>query len=298
MSAFTSMPYGGSAVWVILGAEGLSDAEMKRLASTLEPEAEVAFVLPENTNEASVFLRFFNGAGEINFSGHAAVASYYALSNENILTLKEPETEIKQRTRAGIQLVKLRTKANKINRVTMSLSKPDFLNIEVNPLSVARFLGLTLNEILSSELPFDTISCGFYDLIVPLKSLNDVRNINTNFSMMDSFCTRLGIQGVTAFCRDVFDTGDAAFMRHFAPALGINEEPISGAAAGSLACYFVRHQLTSTNNNFARIVIEQGYLDNKNARIYVHVESTRDQILRVKVGGNAVMTFTGYILSP
>ena len=180
----------------------------------------------------------------------------------------------------------------------MSLTKPNFLDMEINPLNVARFLGLTVNEILSSGLPFDVISCGVYDLIVPLKSLNDVRNINPNFALMDSFCTRLGIHSVTTFCQEVFDIGDAAFMRHFAPAIGINEEPLSGDAAGSLGCYFLRHQLVEVNNNFARIVIEQGNLQNKSARIYVHIESTLEQILRIKVGGNAVMTFTGYVLSP
>lgn len=302
MSAFTSMPYGGmpyggNSVWVIIGAEGLTDAEMKRLASTLNHDTEVAFVLPENSNEADIFLRFFNGSNEINSSGHAAVASYYALSNENILPLKEPESEIRQRTKTGIQIVKLRNKDNKITRVTIALSKPDFLTVDINPLHVARFLGLTIDEITGSELPFDVISTGFYDLIVPLKSLNDVRNINPNFRLMESFCTRLGIQSVTVFCREVFNTGDAAFMRHFAPTIGINEESLSGGAAGSLGCYFVRHQLVNPINNFIRIIIEQGDLQNKNARIYVHIECTRDQILRAKVGGNAVMTFTGYILT-
>jgi len=298
MSAFTSIPYAGNSVWVILGAHELSDAEMKRLASTLDPGADVAFVLADNTNEADIALKFYNGTSEINFSGHAAVAAYYALSGEDILSFKEPETKIRQRTKVGIQTVKLRTQENKVTRVTMSLSKPNFMDIDINPLHVARFLGLTVNEILSSGLPLEVISTGFFDLIVPLKSLNDIRNINPNFSLMDSFCTRLGIQGVVTFSREVFDTADIAFMRHFAPALGINEEPLSGAAAGSLGCYFIRHQLVKTVDNFVRMVIEQGDLQHKSARVYVHIESTHDQILRVKVGGNSVLTFSGYILTP
>jgi len=50
--------------------------------------------------------------------------------------------------------------------------------------------------------------------------------------------------------------------------------------------------------NFSRIVIEQGYLQNRQGKVYVHVEMSHDQILRVKVGGNTVLTFTGYILTP
>ena len=294
---YGGMPYGGNSVWVILGADGLSEAELKRLASTLNHNTEVVFVLPETSSEADVNLRFFAGSNEISFSSQGAVAAYYALSEEDILSLKEPETEIRQRTKTGVQIVRLRTKETRVTRVTMALAKPDFLTLDLNPVHIARLFGLTANELTNSGLPFGVISTGFYDLIVPLKSLNEVRNINPNFQLMDNFCTRLGIQGVTVFCREVFHLKDHAFMRHFAPSLGINEEPLSGGAAGNLGCYFIRNNLIQPKENFVRLIIEQGDLVNRSGRVYVHVEMTRDQILRVKVGGNAVMTFTGYVLA-
>ncbi len=294
---YGGMPYGGNSVWVILGAEGLSEAELKRLASTLDHNTEVVFVLPETSNEADVNLRFFASSNEISFSSQGSVAAYYALSEENILLLKEPETEIRQRTKTGVQLVKLRTKQNRVTRVTMALSKPNFLPLDLNPVHVARLFGLTANELTSSGLPLDVVSTNFSDLIVPLKCLNDIRNLHPNFQLMDNFCTRVGIHGVTVFCREVFHVKDHAFMRHFAPTLGINEEPLSGGAAGNLGCYFIRNSLIEPKDNFVRLVIEQGDLVNKSGRIYVHIEMTLDQILRVKVGGNAVMTFTGYVLA-
>lgn len=285
-------------MWVILGGDALSESEMKRLASTLDPGSDVAFVLFDSSSEAEISQKFFTDGSEIKFSGHASVAAYYALSDEKILQLKEPETEIKQRTKVGIQTVKLRVTKDKVTRATLCLSKPDFMRVDIDPAHVARFLGLNVNEICDSEMPFEVISNGFYDLIVPLKSLSHLRNINPNFALMDSYCTRMGIQGVTAFTREVFDTVDVAFMRYFAPAVGINEEPLSGGAAGSLGCYCLKHGFVKTTNNFARMIIEQGDLQNKNARVYVHIESTNSQILRVKVGGNAIMTFSGYILTP
>lgn len=298
MSAFTSAPYGGNAVWVILGGDALSESEMKRLASTLDPGSDVAFITFDTTSEADICQKFFADGSEIKFSGHAAVASYYALSDENILKLKEPETEIRQRTKVGIQSVKLRVNGKKITRATLSLSKPDSMKIDINPSHVARFLGLTVNEICDTNLPFEVMSTGFYDLIVPLKSLNHIRNINPNFALMDSYCTRMGIQGVTTFTREVYDTADLVFMRYFAPAVGMNEEPLSGGAAGSLGCYCLKHDLVKGADNFTRMIIEQGDLMNKSARLYVHIESTNGQILRVKVGGHAIMTFSGYILTP
>jgi len=297
MSAFTSIPYGGNPAWVVLGAEGLSDANMKRLANELNPLSDTAFVLAESTKEADIYLRFFTGSGEVNFSGHAAVATYFALSGEETFPLKEPTTTFNQRTKAGVQQVELRVKNNKITRTTIVLSKPNYLELDINKAAVAKFLGLTPNDLDTTYLPFDTISVGFFDLIVPLKTLDQMRNITPNFSLMDSFCTRLGIHGVIIFCMETFEAGDTAFLRHFAPSLGVNEDPISGASAGSLGCYLIRNRLIE-ESNFSRIIIEQGYLQERQGKVYVHVDCTRDQILRVKVGGNAVLTFSGYILKP
>ncbi len=297
MSVFTSIPYGGNPAWIVLSSSGMADETMRKIAKDLNPLTDTGFVLPEQTKEADIYLRFFTGSGEVNFSGHTTIATYFALSGENILSVKEPKTTVRQRTKVGIQQVDLRVKGDRIMRATVLLTKPNYMEPVVNPVAVAKFLGLTPDDLTSVGLPFDIISVGFYDLIVPVKSLNDMQRLNPNFSVMDSVCTRLGIHGVIVFCQETFDAGDDAFMRHFAPSLGINEDPISGASAGSLACYMIRQKVV-TPTNFTRIIIEQGYLQGRKGRVYVHVETTRDQILRVRVGGNAVLTFTGYILAP
>lgn len=297
MSAFTSLPYAGNPAWVIIGAEDLSDEAMRRLANDLNPLSDTAFVLPETTKEADIHLRFFTGSGELNFSGHASIATYFALSGENIIKMEEPEVTVRQRTKAGIQFVELRIKGDKVTRATMTLARPNYLEVQISSVQVARMLGLTANDLNTTNLPMEVISTGFNDLIVPVRTMNEMRHINPDYTFMDSICTRLGIHGVIVYCPETFDVGDTAFMRHFAPSVGVNEDPISGAAAGSLGCYLIRHKLIEPAN-FSRIVIEQGYLQNRQGKVYVHVETTRDQILRVKVGGNTVLTFTGYILTP
>jgi trans-2,3-dihydro-3-hydroxyanthranilate isomerase len=252
MSVFSSTPYAGNPAWVILSSKGMLDETMRQIANDLNPLSDTAFVQPEPTKEADIFLRFFTGSGEVSFSGHAAIATYFALSGEQFLALKEPITVIRQRTKAGIQQVELRIKGDKITRATILLSKPNYMEQEINPVAVAKCLGLTSNDITQTCLPFDIISSGFYDLIVPIKSIADMQKIAPNFSLMDSFCTRLGIHGIIAFCPESFDPGDDAFMRHFAPCLGVNEDPISGASAGSLGCYMVRHRMVEPSN-FTRV---------------------------------------------
>ncbi len=297
MSVFTSVPFGGKQAWVVFGEKGLHDEKMRRLAHDLNPHVDTAFVLPESTSEADYNLRFFFGLDEIIFSGCASIATYFALSGENRLPAEGSKTVIRQRTKAGIQQVELRLQGDKVIRTTVALSKPKYLNVEVNPHAVAKFLGLDSEVLTSTKLPFDTISVGFYDFIVPVKTLSDINKIKPNFSLLDSFCVRMGIQGVVVFCMETFDEGDTAFMRYLVPSLGLDKEPVSGASAGSLGCYLIRHRLIEPAS-FSRIIVEQGYRNQAKAKVYVHVECTREQIYRVKVGGNAVCTFTGYILTP
>jgi trans-2,3-dihydro-3-hydroxyanthranilate isomerase len=296
-SAFTALPYGGNPAWVVLGAEDMTDQEMLTIASDLNPSSDTAFVFPESTAEADIWIRFFNGKNEINFSSHAAIATYFALGGENMLQLKEPETIVKQRTKTGINSVELRIEADKVTRATITLAKPTHLDLEINPTLVARFLGLSRDDVTAAGMPMEVISTSFYDLVVPLRTLKDIRNVAPHFTLMDSFCVRLGISGIIVFCRQTFDVDSTAFMRHFTPSMGVNENPISGLAAGTLGCYLVKHKMLEAAN-FSRIIIEQGHLQQKQGKVYVHMETTRGQIYRVKIGGNAVQTFTGYIITP
>lgn len=43
--------------------------------------------------------------------------------------------------------------------------------------------------------------------------------------------------------------------RQFNPLAGINEDPITGVAAGALGCYIVKHRLSEKKT----FVVEQGY---------------------------------------
>lgn len=296
-SVFTALPYGGNPAWVVLGSENMTEADMLTVASDLSPASDTVFVFPDPTTEADLSLRFFSGKNEINFSSHAAIATYFALGGEDMIKLKEPETAVKQRTRTGINTVDLRVKENTVTRATITLAKPTNLDLEINLALVSRFLGLEREELTATGLPIDVISTGFYDLIVPLRSLKDVRNVTPNFTLMDNYCVRLGISGVIVFCRQAFDMDSTAFMRHFAPSLGVSEIPISGLAAGTLGCYLHKHKIVDAAN-FSRLIVEQGHLQQKQGKVYVHLETTRGQIFRVKIGGNAVLTCTGYVTTP
>ncbi|MCC2631320.1 MAG: phenazine biosynthesis protein phzf family, partial [Patescibacteria group bacterium] len=76
--------------------------------------------------------------------------------------------------------------------------------------------------------------------------------------------------------------------RQFNPIFDLNEDPITGIAAGALGSYLAHHGLSPKKN----FVIEQGYIIGKAGKIYVDLADG------VKVGGNAVIVGTKQITLP
>ncbi len=297
MSAFTGVHYAGNPAWVVLGAEELTDEKMQILARELNPLSDTAFLQILPCQDADLVLKFFSQGGEIGFSGHATIATYFALSGEDIFAFKEPITSIRQKTKSGIQYIELRVKEGVVVRATISLGCPKFVTNEYNVVAIARMLGIPAKEISDANLPIDTISTGFYSVVVPIKGLSQLFELKPDFPLIEKFCNRLGVAGLQVFCLETVEKGNSAHVRHFAPSVGIPEDPVSGGACASLGCYLVKYKLIPVEH-FNRIVIEQGQVLNRMGKVYIHIQLYKDQIAAVKVGGQAVVTFEGKICAP
>jgi PhzF family phenazine biosynthesis protein len=77
VDVFSSSPYLGNPVAVVLDGEGLDDAAMRRVARWTNL-SETTFVLPPSTTEADYRLRIFTPAGELPFAGHPTLGSAHA----------------------------------------------------------------------------------------------------------------------------------------------------------------------------------------------------------------------------
>ncbi|MEO0094546.1 MAG: PhzF family phenazine biosynthesis protein [candidate division WOR-3 bacterium] len=297
LCSFTSKPYAGNPAWVIIGLPMHYDEKsMMKLAHELNPVSDTTFVF-EGDEEANLFLRFFSGSEEIKFSGHGAIAAYYAMEDEGLISLTEPITLIKQKTKVGIQAVELRVMDKKINRVTISLPPPSTLSLNVDIKSVARFLGISPIDISQTNLPLSTVLSGHPEIIVPVKSLTQLLDINPNFVLMKNYCLRAGITGIVVFTTETNDPEANVHMRHFAPIVGINEDPTSGGAAVALGYYLVKNNIIPAEE-ITRIVVEQGYSLKMPGLVYVHIYTYQKDILRVAFGGQAVITFEGKLRLP
>jgi len=100
---------------------------------------------------------------------------------------------------------------------------------------------------------------------------------------------------MSVFTRETRTPTSDAQVRHFAPGLGVYEDPVSGSAAASLGCYLIRYGLMEPSHPVTSIVIEQGYHVGRPGRIFVEVRGNQKNIDQVKVSGTGVIVFKGIL---
>ncbi|GAI91698.1 unnamed protein product, partial [marine sediment metagenome] len=131
-------------------------------------------------------------------------------------------------------------------RVTVSLPMPQFISMPLEVKSIATFLGISPIDILDAAHPIGVVALsGCSNIIVPVKSCNFLLNIEPNFHLMKDYCDRFHLTEVVVYCLDTMDKDNTAHIRHFAPAIGINEDPVSGVGSASLGCYLVQNRIVS-----------------------------------------------------
>jgi PhzF family phenazine biosynthesis protein len=77
VDVFTTEPYRGNPVAVVHGADGISDAEMQRLAHWTNL-SETTFVLPPTDAGADYRVRIFTPVAELPFAGHPTLGTCHA----------------------------------------------------------------------------------------------------------------------------------------------------------------------------------------------------------------------------
>ena len=78
VDVFTSKRLFGNALAVLLDADGLTSADMQRIAAWTNL-SETAFVLPPTQPQADYRVRIFTLGGELPFAGHPSVCTANAL---------------------------------------------------------------------------------------------------------------------------------------------------------------------------------------------------------------------------
>lgn len=210
VDAFTRQPFSGNPAAVCLLDRPRDNAWLQAVAAEFNL-SETAFLLPLGQDQWQ--LSWFTPVVEVDLCGHATLASAHVLWQETGVTAPV----LRFSTRSG----ELRAK-----RVGDQIEL-DF------PIDRPRPLGLKLrwDAMLGAEAV--TVMQGRDDILVQLESEEQVRELKPDMNAIAQLFSR-GVM-VTARAKDT----DADFVsRFFAPAAGINEDPVTGSAHCLLGPYW------------------------------------------------------------
>lgn len=220
VDAFTDKPFAGNPAAVCILPEAADEDWMQHLANEMNL-SETAFLVRQ---EDGFNLRWFTPAVEVELCGHATLASAHILWEQGFLP---PDRQARFYTRSG-----LLSAINKDSWIELNFPAEPEKQTEI-PDGLLKAFGV----------PARYVGKNRYDFLIELESAETVRKIVPDFTLLRSISSR----GFIVTSRS--DSGQYDFIsRFFAPAAGVNEDPVTGSAHCCLGPYWAeklgREELT------------------------------------------------------
>lgn len=287
VDSFTKERFHGNPAGVVLNADGLTEEQMQKIARELN-NSETAFIFNSDSPEYDIEVRFFTPTTEVPICGHATIAAHYVYAKEHHST----GGRVIQKTKAGILPVDVVWKDNDYSIVmtqgTPEVSKPLAQSIRKQ---IADGLGISEHDICR-EYPVAISSTGHSKVMVPIYSNELLHGLRPKADKLTEISNQIGCNGYYIFTLNPRDD-ILVHGRMFAPAIGIDEDPVTGNANGPLGAYLVHFDiLQDDGTNSFDFDIMQGEAIKRDGTMHVHVAKEQNKPLLVQIAGNAVIAFS------
>ncbi|WP_263138680.1 PhzF family phenazine biosynthesis protein [Pseudomonas sp. RIT-PI-AD] len=248
VDAFADQPFSGNPAMVYRLEQWLDDELMQRIAAE-HNLAETAFVVRE---EAAWRIRWFTPTTEVPLCGHATLATAHVLFE----VYREPGDRLAFTCHSGTLAV-----TREHGRLALDFPAAPS-RVIAEPAGLAQMLGQTPVAVLDAS-----------QLLVVLESEDAVRACAPDLKALAGLAWDAVI--VTAGGRE-FDF----VSRNFAPALGIDEDPVTGSAHCILIPYWAER--------LGRPVLQAYQGGRRGGRLWCRLQGDR-----VKIAGHAVLVGSG-----
>ena len=240
VDAFTDTPFRGNPAAVCILTESRDEGWMQSIAGEMNL-SETAFLYREDDGFS---LRWFTPAVEVDLCGHATLASAHVLWESGRLS---PGSQALFYTRSGIL-----TADKKEGLIELDFSAEPEEEAAVSP-EIFSALGITPKYAGKNR----------FDYLLEVESEEVLRNIKPDFTLLGT----IPVRGVIV--TSISASKDYDFIsRFFPPAVGINEDPVTGSAHCCLGPFW-RKRL-------------------KKDRFIAYQASTRGGVVHVRIKGNRV----------
>ncbi|MEA2586969.1 MAG: hypothetical protein QOF33_5054 [Thermomicrobiales bacterium] len=267
VDVFTTTPYTGNPVAVVLDGEGLSTDEMQRFANWTNL-SETTFVLPPGERDADYRVRIFTPSLELPFAGHPTLGTCHAWLSAGG-TPKQGDLVV-QECAAG--LIPVRRVAD-----GLAFAAPPLIRSGAVEESLVRQIASVLNIDRAEIVDAEWVDNGPGWVAVMLATADAVLALRPRTVDLD-----LGVVGP-------YPPGspEAIEVRAFFPKDGSTvEDPVTGSLNASLAQWLLR-----TGRATAPYVASQGTVLGRSGRVHI----SRDPDGTIWVGGGTVTCISGHV---
>ena len=264
-AAFTDDPAGGNPAGVVLDAAGMSDDEMLAVAADVG-FSETAFVTGGGAGAAAreFELRYFSPSKEIDFCGHATIATAVAMGADGALVFNTRAGEVRMQAGGG--------------RATLTSVEPSTTALEAADLDELLAILRWSPDDLHPNLPPRVAYAGVHHPVIAAVSRTRLREVDYDFRRLRGLMLARDWTTVQLIHResDVLFHARAPF-----PPGGVVEDPATGAAAAAFGGYLRELGLIEPPADFT---IVQGEDMGRRSVLSVHVPATGG----IEVSGTAV----------
>ena len=300
VDVFTSVPYLGNPLAVVLDGSGLDDEAMQRFARWTNL-SETTFLLPPIHASADYRVRIFTPGGELPFAGHPTLGSCHAWLQAG----GQPKDAnlIVQECQAGLVNIRRETGTQHLAFAAPPLQRTA-PGAELLA-QVVQALGLQAGQVLAAQL----LDNGPVWLGLLLGSVESVLQLAPDHLALEKLGVKVGVAGIyppeeaplliaranrEARAFDLDDTGKHGTpaapdleVRAFAAAIGIAEDPVTGSLNASLAQW-----LMAEGRMPLRYLASQGACLGRAGQVHVK----QDAQGQVWVGGESVTCVEGLVM--
>jgi len=260
--------------------DGLTTAQMQRIANWTNL-SETTFVLTPSDAKADYRVRIFTPNAELPFAGHPTLGTAHALLEAGVI--HDREGVVIQECEAGLIKLTVTVDSEGVQSIAFDLPEPKLSQLTVSQQD-------ELEAILGCPLKSDSkplvIDVGARWLVSQLPSAKDVLAAKPDLQRMKIQDSANGYTGVVIFGEYEADSIAALEVRAFAPAHGVNEDPVCGSGNGAVAAYI---RATGQAEHFSKnLLASQGTVIGRAGFLQLSIS---DSV--IQVGGNSVTCIQG-----
>ncbi|WKX25423.1 PhzF family phenazine biosynthesis protein [Tatumella ptyseos] len=282
VDVFTSTPFKGNPVAVILDARGLSTAQMQAIANWTNL-SETTFVLPAENSEADYRVRIFTPKSELPFAGHPTIGTAWALLEAGRVV--PHEGHLIQECGAGLVRLTLTLGHNGETSIAFDLPKPHITELSPEQIdAIEEMIGCKISRSLCPAL----VDVGAKWIVAQLSDASSVLNVTPDYARLRQHDLAMAITGICLYGDYPQQEEMTIEVRSFAPACGVNEDPVCGSGNGSVAA-FIRYHGKELSMPL-QVKASQGQALGREGKVSLIIDHDI-----IKVGGCAVTCIDGQI---